>query len=148
MTILAIINNYVTAIYIVQWYRAGVIVISEACSVLLLCAYTSLNLVSGLLLPSLYLHFFIQRIFSLLVIIDYNNNYVTGSGKIQHFANSIKAEIFSIFSIYMYNVYVTSLLCMSIYDFTISAFVRQPSIFLHRFQLHAGTYISFCGKGV
>ena len=59
MTILAIINNYVTAIYIVQRYRAGVIVISEACSVLLLCAYTLLNLVSGLFL---YLHFLIQRI--------------------------------------------------------------------------------------
>ena len=45
-------------------YRAGVIVISEACSVLLLCAYTLLNLVSVLLLPSLYLQFLIQRIFS------------------------------------------------------------------------------------
>ena len=60
-------NKYVTAIYIVWWYRAGVIVNSEACSVLLLCAYSLLNLVSGLLLPSLYLHFLIQRIFSLLV---------------------------------------------------------------------------------
>ena len=37
-----------------QRYRAGVIVILEACLVLLLCAYTLLNLVSGLLLPSLY----------------------------------------------------------------------------------------------
>ena len=49
-----------------QQYRAGVIVISEDCSVLLLCAHTLLNLVSGLLLASLYL---IQGIFSLLVII-------------------------------------------------------------------------------
>ena len=56
-----------TAIYIVRRCRAGVIVISKAYSVLLLCAYM-LNLVSGLLLPSLYLHFF-QRIFNLLVII-------------------------------------------------------------------------------
>ena len=35
---------------------------------LLLCAYI-LNLVSGLLLPSLYLRFLIQRIFNLLVIL-------------------------------------------------------------------------------
>ena len=49
---------------VVQRYRAGVIVISKIYSVLLLCAYI-LNLVSGLLLPSLYLHFL--RIFNLLV---------------------------------------------------------------------------------
>ena len=52
---------------VVQQYRAGVIDNSEACSVLLLCAYSLLNLVSGLLLPSLYLRFLIQRILSLLV---------------------------------------------------------------------------------
>ena len=46
---------------------AGVIAISEAHSVLLMCAYTLLNFVFELLLPSQYLHFLIQRIFSLLV---------------------------------------------------------------------------------
>ena len=56
-------HNYVTAIYIVQRYRAGVIAISEACSVLLLCAYTLLNLVSGLLLPYVYFHFLIQLVY-------------------------------------------------------------------------------------
>ena len=35
-------------VFVVQQYRAGVIVTAEACSVLLLCAYTLLNLVSGL----------------------------------------------------------------------------------------------------
>ena len=61
-------NNYVTAIYIMQRYRAGVIVISEACSVLL-CAFTLLNFVSELLLPSLYLHFLIlnQLVYLLLL---------------------------------------------------------------------------------
>ena len=58
-----IISNYITTIYIMQWYRAGVIVISEA---LLLWAFTFLNLVSGLF-PYISI-FLIQRIFSLLVI--------------------------------------------------------------------------------
>ena len=51
---------------------------------------------------------------------------VTGSGKIQQFAYSIKIAIFSI-----YNVKVTSLLSMSIYNCTISelqGFVMQPFI--------------------
>ena len=48
------LKNYnSTVIYYVRRYRAGVILISKACSVLLLCACTILNLVSELLLPSL-----------------------------------------------------------------------------------------------
>ena len=51
-----------------QRYRAGVIVISDACSLLLLCIILFEFLVSMLLLPSLLLSLFlIQRIFSLLV---------------------------------------------------------------------------------
>ena len=51
-------NSSYTAIYIVHVNdRAGVIVNSKACSVLLLCAYI-LNHVSELLLPSLYISIF------------------------------------------------------------------------------------------
>ena len=51
---------------------AGVIFISAACSVLLLGIPNSIEfLVSMLLLPSLYLHFLIQRIFSSLVFLSF-----------------------------------------------------------------------------
>ena len=60
-----------------------------------------------------------------------NYMYVTGSGKIQHFVDYIKIEILLLFSIY--NVWVTSLLSMSIYNCTISElqhFVTQPLIII------------------
>ena len=58
-------------IIIVQQYRAGVIVILEACSVLLLRAYLNL---AGLLLPSLYLHFFKSENFEFTYHNYYNSN--------------------------------------------------------------------------
>ena len=56
-------------------------------------------------------------------------NYVTGSGKIQYFAYSTKIEILLLFSVY--NVWITGLLNMRIYNSTVSElqhFVTQPLI--------------------